>query len=539
MLPPPDAPARLLLHPFPFLRDCDETAVVRPISSFCRAIPHNVSKLLLPAGAPDGMRAPILDFALERSEPSIRADNVVGHADLRWMLRASARGLIFDGLVLGPAQHAVLVEEERPGEYAVSVRVYDAGEYELELTLMWEDRSMASFPDGVDGGKAPRDLPLCRPLARELDASNSPPPYALAVAHVDLPPRPPITQPCGAYGSAAFGDGLRADEGRWLSDAHPDERAAAGGADGHRWPSCRLRWAPLRCALVPYTRATLDRCVSAGVRAAFLPDPHTRELFTAPPKTSAQVRAAGRRERAADVAPERLRDASRDRFAIDAAARALDAALASASANKTAAMTHLVFSLGSWEVELLPAERYLAAWELLLGRVWQADARHHSASDPPLARPHLVWRTTPATAYRLDRSAARHAFYSNQQMRQASARQREYARRVVQQRGPRLSVHDSFALTQPRFHDSIDSRHFLLHADLPKSALRPRTCGASIGMAASVRWSIARQFAYCPFGKNVGNSVGIADLQVMLNGLCNGVVAAGGPAPRRAGASTG
>jgi len=87
--------------------------------------------------------------------------------------------------------------------------------------------------------------------------------------------------------------------------------------------------------------------------------------------------------------------------------------------------------------------------------------------------------------------------------------------------GRRIHVHDSFAVIAPRYHDAVDTHHYINSAAGNMQG-SPHKCGAYVG--APDNW--LRAGATCPFGARVGNSVGVSDAIIMLNGVCNRDVAA-------------
>ena len=75
---------------------------------------------------------------------------------------------------------------------------------------------------------------------------------------------------------------------------------------------------------------------------------------------------------------------------------------------------------------------------------------------------------------------------------------------VVRERDGRrpIAVHDTLAITLPRFSESVDTHHYL-----GKSKCKT---GSGIGPQRT-----------CPFGASWGNAIGLADLNALLNSICN------------------
>lgn len=202
------------------------------------------------------------------------------------VLRAEVGGLYLHALWHGAA--LLEVHEIRFGEYEIVATAFDVGEYSLEVTVMWENHSMAMSPNVGEtphilrfesdlkwrNQRFPHARPLCRPLLRSLpervdDLPGSPwvreRRDAVRIRIYGGPSLPKPTRPCEPFGSARFNAGERADSGRWrLVDANDE---------------CSLRWQPFTCLLTIYNGPSVEACIAKGIRVAFQGDSHMRELW--------------------------------------------------------------------------------------------------------------------------------------------------------------------------------------------------------------------------------------------------------------------
>lgn len=292
----------LELHSLPFLRDCNESTHVRPIDAFCR-------KAFRPEDLFVGGPQP-LTFSIDALRTIPVQQGALSHVRVEGLLRSSLPGLWFDAFLTGPALVRANVLERRRGEYEIWARAFDPGEYSLEVTLMWENRTFAFSPvlgpepnvrsaivlRTDENARDRHDVPLCRPL-RMANATGLPP---FRVAGVNVSAIPAASRPlplCAPYGSPRYDAGERADWGRWVNLSHPETRrtfallsaAPTDGANdtagvprhGRRLQAapaggCDLAWAPSGCALRRYGPAELDSCVDSGVRLMLYGDSNMR-----------------------------------------------------------------------------------------------------------------------------------------------------------------------------------------------------------------------------------------------------------------------
>jgi hypothetical protein len=547
-LPPPAAP--LVLWPQPWLRDCGESTMVRPISKFCRP------EMDKPGGFHEASlftsSARALELRLEPPRvrvfaPKRGADQTAAHATVEATLRANVRGLQWEAYLTGPALLRAEVNEVGPGVYTIAAPVYDGGAYALELMLMWENASIAMSPllgsrprldefvshkvKTPDADNFRRDAALCRPVRLEAGDAGAPP-FATAAFNVPLAPRLPPTAECAPFGSARHLAGKgHADRGRWLNASAAAARArtvAAPTTEGmpsaaaptKGMPSiCELVWAPLDCALKPYPAKQIDKCVESGVRLVLQGDSHARMTFAA----IAAASPSAQREWLYAGGMGLLQD-NAGRRAWSSKTRSVGQAAAGAfNASAHAFATHFVFNAGSWDLVFVGAAEHTLDWAFFISpimrelqRTAEAAAKGQGAK-PPL----LIWRTSPPHAVRFDggHNADRR---SNAKVEWVAGRQREYLdwlQRGVHAAAKRVHVHDTLAVELPRFHDNADTHHFLMPS-LGGKRTSPWSCGAATALGSELNFS-KLSVANCPLGPRAGTSVGIADAVVLLNSVCN------------------
>lgn len=463
----------------PWLRgdECAQSAHIYPIERFCRAQPADVAPLL--AGS--------------RVSMSVGEVRVSGRASPRTpaqvgvTLRAgAATGMDLYAAWRGPAVIPAEVHELSLGQYRITAAVYDPGTYELEATLMYENRSGSMGPDlGAWPHMAlferkdsywrkahPAFAPLCRPLvpasAVRADSSESSTPTRLHPGESGWPfptiasavvPGSPITlptTPCANAASARHDQGARADVGRWV-------RAPGHGSE------CSLRWEPLQCRLLVFDRPAVERCVARGVRVLFVGDSHTREAYNTLERATG--RKAGAVARAwkyfggggitlTGAGPAR---AWSNRLSI--LQHVIEGAL---SAPDGANYTHVVFNYAQWDLQWLPAERHLADWALWFGTLRGPLERAAAAGERV---PTLIWRMSSAWGHRREDGHAAE-YRTNAKIRWTVERQREYLQwlRKFWGEGAPYRMHDSFGISLPRFHETLDTHHFI--GPLPRKASR-------------------------------------------------------------------
>ena len=90
---------------------------------------------------------------------------------------------------------------------------------------------------------------------------------------------------------------------------------------------------------------------------------------------------------------------------------------------------------------------------------------------------------------------------------------------------PHVVVHDTFAITTPRLFDANNKHHYLgfarfvaRNASLYDSRFSGDICGGGVGPRRACPW-LMRERRGSTYA--VGNAVGLADLNALLNLLCN------------------
>ena len=373
--------------------------------------------------------------------------------------------------LVGPSLAPCAVDAASGG-YALRCDVHDAGAYALEVLLMFENETLA-FAPGAAPGRQPR--PLCRPLT----ATRGLPSVDAAARAVDA------SRPCSSFASRRH----RADVGRWTF------------RDG------ALAWAPSRCAPRLYDRDEATRCL-AGRTVLFVGDSHTRLIADAlapqpqPAGPDATTRAGNWTIRSrGDVRFLAANKVPRDDGSLVAAILA-------------AAPDVVVVNMGHWDLRDVNVEAYVDAWKAFVDAL--------AAAAPETTR--LVWRTNPAYSFR--RHDDREVEYrTNAKLAKARALQLAHLRRS------RYDVHDTFGITLPRFFDANSAHHYIgfssfAHgaASVDEAGTCPggACCGGGVGGACPwvvhPRTGPSRKLG-TPY--YVGNAVGLADLNALLNSLCN------------------
>ncbi|EGB09738.1 hypothetical protein AURANDRAFT_63201 [Aureococcus anophagefferens] len=377
--------------------------------------------------------------------------------------------------LVGPSLAPCAVDAASDG-YALRCDVRDAGAYALEVLLMFENETLA-FAPGAAPGRQPR--PLCRPLT----ATRGLPSVDAAARAVDA------SRPCSSFASRRH----RADVGRWTF------------RDG------ALAWAPSRCAPRVYDRDEATRCL-AGRTVLFVGDSHTRLVADA---LAPQPQPAGpdRRPDATTKAGNwTIRSRGDVRFLAANKVPRDDGSLVAAIL--AAAPDVVVVNMGHWDLRDVNVEAYVDAWKAFVDAL--------AAAAPETTR--LVWRTNPAYSFR--RHDDREVEYrTNAKLAKAHALQLAHLRRS------RYDVHDTFGITLPRFFDANSAHHYIgfssfAHgaASVDEAGTCPggACCGGGVGGACPwvvhPRTGPSRKLG-APY--YVGNAVGLADLNALLNSLCN------------------
>ena len=174
----------------------------------------------------------------------------------------------------------------------------------------------------------------------------------------------------------------------------------------------------------------------------------------------------------------------------------------------------VVVNMGHWDLRDVNVEAYVDAWKAFVDAL--------AAAAPETTR--LVWRTNPAYSFR--RHDDREVEYrTNAKLAKAHALQLAHLRRA------RYDVHDTFGITLPRFFDANSAHHYIgfssfAHgaASVDEAGTCPggACCGGGVGGACPwvvhPRTGPSRKLG-TPY--YVGNAVGLADLNALLNSLCN------------------
>jgi hypothetical protein len=194
--------------------------------------------------------------------------------------------------------------------------------------------------------------------------------------------------------------------------------------------------------------------------------------------------------------------------------------------------THFVFNYGAWDLAYVPADSHALDWAFFVAGVrielrnavrrWEADQR----DKPPL----MVWRTLSPHAIRFDKGHANER-RSNAKIEWVAARQAAYLDwlqrdlSAAKDSAARIWELDTLAVTLPRFHDAMDTHHYLRPgaargrlADLKQET--PWRCGAATALGSELNFTLLK-LSSCPFGLTTGTSVGVADAVVLLNSICN------------------
>ena len=153
---------------------------------------------------------------------------------------------------------------------------------------------------------------------------------------------------------------------------------------------------------------------------------------------------------------------------------------------------HIVFNFGHHDLRDISAARYLADWTLFTAElvVGLKRAGYFDRGG------RLIWRMAPAYSYRRDLSA-KHEYRTNQKIAWANARIAEYVELLARSRNVTIEVHDSFAVTAPFFTSTVDTHYLSAFPDERRGAKRTG------------------------LGRHGHGHVGLADLNALLNTICN------------------
>ena len=240
-------------------------------------------------------------------------------------------------------------------------------------------------------------------------------------------------------------------------------------------------WRP-RCAWQIYDRHQTETCFQSK-RPLFVGDSHTRLIFDTLTDQPADLESTG------DVVFKAAEDPTSD-LKVDATGRSV-----------------VVANWGHWRLRDSDVETYV--------KDWQKTIRALSNNLPPSTT--LVWRTMPAYSYRRDEVDGR----TNIKIREATARQLAFLATEL----PQVIVHDTFAITTPRLFDANNKHHYLgfarfvaRNASLYDPQFSGDVCGGGVGPRRACPW-LMRERRGSTYA--VGNAVGLADLNALLNLLCN------------------
>ena len=240
-------------------------------------------------------------------------------------------------------------------------------------------------------------------------------------------------------------------------------------------------WRP-RCAWQIYDRRQAETCFQAK-RPLFVGDSHTRLMFDTLTDQPADLKSTG------DVVFVAAEDPTSD-LKVDVTGRRV-----------------VVANWGHWRLRDGDVETYL--------RDWQTTIRALHDSLPSSTK--LVWRTMPAYSYRREELDKR----TNAKIRAATARQLAFLEKEL----PQVLVHDTFAITTPRLFDANNKHHYLgfarfvaRNASLYDSQFAGDACGGGVGPRRACPW-LMRERRGSTYA--VGNAVGLADLNALVNLLCN------------------
>ena len=263
--------------------------------------------------------------------------------------------------------------------------------------------------------------------------------------------------------------------------SRPCAGLASSGIRAHDGAWRAREWRP-RCAWQVYDRHQTETCFQSK-RPLFVGDSHTRLMFDTLTDQPADLESTG------DVVFMAAEDPTSD-LKVDAHGRSV-----------------VVANWGHWRLRDGDVETYV--------RDWQKTIRALSNNLPPSTI--LIWRTMPAYSYRREELDGR----TNAKIREATARQLAFLATEL----PRVVVHDTFAITAPRLFDANSKHHYLgfarfvaRNASLYDSQFSGDACGGGVGPRRACPW-LMRERRGSTYA--VGNAVGLADLNALLNLLCN------------------
>jgi hypothetical protein len=263
--------------------------------------------------------------------------------------------------------------------------------------------------------------------------------------------------------------------------SRPCAGLASSGIRAHEGAWRAREWRP-RCAWQIYDRHQTETCFQSK-QPLFVGDSHTRLMFDTLTDQPADLQSTG------DVVFMAAEDPTSE-LKVDARNRKV-----------------VVANWGHWRLRDGDVETYV--------KDWQKTIRALSNNLPPSTT--LIWRTMPAYSYRREELDKR----TNAKIREATARQLEFLEKEL----PHVVVHDTFSITTPRLFDANNKHHYLgfarfvaRNASLHDSQFSGDVCGGGVGPRRVCPW-LMRERRGSTYA--VGNAVGLADLNALLNLLCN------------------
>lgn len=440
-------------------------------------------------------------------------------ADGRLMAHLTAPpGLFFHALWDGPALLLASQREVASGHYVFSTKgaIADAGTYNLHVKLMWENVSMAFAPhlapDEVFFDEVVQasvmlklhrhDHPLCRPLqtARSgsdvtaVDKVNAISLSVLASVNVS---EDMATEREGSRNTLPMCRGLNStDNGRW------------------RRVGNRLDWWPKQCQWVVLNRDATQQCLNK-TNVMFMGDSHVRMAsevmqpmkgLTYAPMLNAFTSNSSSNNSSAMTHTHTLKGI----YPYIRRVRNFLSAIKDGNGDGDGLPPVVVVEFCHWQLRDEPVELYLSDWIYFVTKL-HSEVTDCLGQSKCHADSRIILKTCPAYSFRRD-LFGNMEYRTNEKIQWAATRQKEFIRELNEEvlageehrlaRPLELEVQDTLSFTLPRFAESVDTHHYIGH---PK----PEGCGDGIGTP--------RQ---CPWGRTVGNSVGLADLNSLLYEIC-------------------
>ena len=289
---------------------------------------------------------------------------------------------------------------------------------------------------------------------------------------------------CGARDTAT----VRADNGRWRR------------RPGAKTP-VDFEWVPYSCVARVFDANAAQRCLARKERAVlFVGDSHTRHIVGGTDenvlkgnyeKVENLVFNNGRENWLTDVPP----------LASNITSFVANHSFFSEAVNAFSAPL-IILNFGTWDLRDGSAPSFFADWTYAIGEILHhLDACVHTGHCSPMAR--LVWRTMPSYSYKRDLWGAAE-YRTNFKISWVTEQQRDFLRGLNEMRKQlgraSIEIHDAFAITSPFFSESIDTHHYII-----------RKPGGEI---------CKTENKSCSFGADVGNFVGVADINALLTSIC-------------------